>query len=326
MSHGRGAARRNGLLRRLLAATAIGVTAVSALALFGRSFWIFELMSHFRLQWLAVELPLLLVFLWQRDGWLLALTAPLTVVNASALIDYWPRSSSGVVTSTGPVLDLWSVYLYIKNHDYGRFLSLAKTQLPDVLVLLEVDAGWAAALDALTADYPIRVIVPRESSFGIAVLSRLPLIAPATVDLDGAPAIDTGIALGDGHTVRLVAVHLQSPSSASRAAQRNRQLDVLAGLLDGDTRPRIVAGDFNSTPYSPFLADWLDRTGLRDLRRGRGPGASWPTYFPPLAIPIDHYMLSDEFEVVRQQRGPAFGSDHYPLEARLSLRGGQRVH
>jgi endonuclease/exonuclease/phosphatase (EEP) superfamily protein YafD len=323
MIRARGAARRSGPLRGLLAATAIGVTAASVLAVFGRSFWLFELASHFRLQWLTVQLLLLVVLLSWRHWTLVALTLPLTIVNAAALADYWPRPGGDL--GPGAVVELWSANLYARNTDHGRFIARVREAQPALLVLQEVDTRWADALMPLAAVYPHQMVVARDGPFGIAVLSRVPLLAPTVVDLRGAPAIDTGVMLSDGREFRLVAVHLRPPSSAALAAERNRQLDELAALLQGDIRPRMVVGDFNSTPYSPLLADWLGQTGLRDSRRGRGPGMSWPTYFPPLGIPIDHCMLSDDVDVIGVRRGPAFGSDHFPLEVRLSLRGGQPV-
>ena len=83
----------------------------------------------------------------------------------------------------------------------------------------------------------------------------------------------------------------------------------------------IIAGDFNVTPYSPVLVNWLERTTLTDARRGRGFGMSWPTSVPVLGIPIDHVFVSEDFLVDAHYYGPAFGSDHYPVLTRLSLRG-----
>ena len=78
----------------------------------------------------------------------------------------------------------------------------------------------------------------------------------------------------------LFGVHLRSPTTPRRGAYRDRQLDLLEELLAAQSGPVAVMGDFNVTPYSPFYADWLAKTGLTDTRRGRTLSPSWPTYLP----------------------------------------------
>ncbi|HSG65741.1 MAG TPA: endonuclease/exonuclease/phosphatase family protein, partial [Gammaproteobacteria bacterium] len=104
------------------------------------------------------------------------------------------------------------------------------------------------------------------------------------------------------------------------AAERNAQLERLLPLVDVAAGPVVVTGDFNATPYSPYLRDWLERTRLEDPRRGRGIGITWPTMLPLLGIPIDHCLVSEHFIVAESRQGVAFGSDHYPVFTRLILR------
>jgi endonuclease/exonuclease/phosphatase (EEP) superfamily protein YafD len=118
---------------------------------------------------------------------------------------------------------------------------------------------------------------------------------------------------------------LSAPTSARRAAQRNRELELLAehrATIDG---PLVVAGDFNVTPYSPFYADWLAQTRLRDTRYHRTFGATWPTYLPFLGIPIDHIAVSPEFQTIAHRRLPNFDSDHYGILAEIALQGSAKT-
>ncbi|MCO1498264.1 hypothetical protein, partial [Limosilactobacillus reuteri] len=68
-----------------------------------------------------------------------------------------------------------------------------------------------------------------------------------------------------GGPVEVYAVHLASPPRPSRAAQRNTQLRRLADRIAAadPALPRIVAGDLNITPYSPYFGDLLRDAGLR---------------------------------------------------------------
>ena len=307
------------LLDVLLVTVTLGAVAVSALAMLAESFWVLELLTHFRLQYLAVQLPLLLICLWARRWLLLAMLAPFTAVNGAAVAPYWPRET--VVVAAPDAVEVMTANLYGGNYDYSRFVDVVERERPDVLLLLEYNSRWGSALVPLSAEYPHRIVAEREDYFGIALFSRVPLIRASVVDLLGVPAIDARLDLGADAAARIIGVHLKPPMSALGASERNAQIDLVGKLAVEESGPLIVAGDFNVTPYSPVLANWLERTELTDARRGRGFGASWPSSLPVLGIPIDHVLISEDFLVTAHYYGPAFGSDHYPVVTRLSLRG-----
>jgi endonuclease/exonuclease/phosphatase (EEP) superfamily protein YafD len=165
------------------------------------------------------------------------------------------------------------------------------------------------------------MLEPRRGGYGIALLSQSPLRRAEIVDLAGMPAVDVELVHG-GQTLRLLGVHLRSPPGAARFAQRRQQYSGLTELLQARPQPTIVTGDFNTTPFSPLLTDWLRDNRVRDAARGRGYLYTWPTFLPILGIPIDHCFVTQEFQVLAHDRLPAIGSDHYPLLTRLSLTNG----
>lgn len=82
----------------------------------------------------------------------------------------------------------------------------------------------------------------------------------------------------------------------------------------------LVAGDFNSTPNSPFIREWMKR-GLQDCQReaGAGPGFSFPVAGSFRGIPIgplvriDYIWHTADLECLAIEVGAAGGSDHLPL-------------
>jgi endonuclease/exonuclease/phosphatase family metal-dependent hydrolase len=166
------------------------------------------------------------------------------------------------------------------------------------------------------------VLLPDAGAFGIALLSRLPLRDVRPFWLESTHAIDARIATPDG-ALRLIGVHLRPPTTAAGAAERSRQLDALAGIVEEAGEPLAIAGDFNLTPYSPYFTRWLRETRLRDTRTGSGLGFTWPTFLPVVGIPIDHCIVSPEVAVAAFRRLPAFGSDHYPIVVELIMEGEQ---
>jgi len=97
---------------------------------------------------------------------------------------------------------------------------------------------------------------------------------------------------------------------------RSAQARTLRRLIEDETVPVIVAGDFNSTPH-----DWayhhLTET-MQDVYSLRGPvgGATYPSNRP--LVRIDHVLVSDEWEAVDARILDArMTSDHRPVVVQL---------
>jgi endonuclease/exonuclease/phosphatase (EEP) superfamily protein YafD len=117
---------------------------------------------------------------------------------------------------------------------------------------------------------------------------------------------------------------LSAPVSRRRAAARNQQLVELAARSAAVAGPLIVAGDFNTTPYSPYFADWLEAARLTDSRRGRTLSPSWPTMLRWVGIPIDHVAVNDGVTILSHRRLPNFESDHFGALVQVALRGAEQ--
>jgi len=303
----------------LIAALVLASIVVSLFGVLGNLSWIFELLSHFRVQIFAAQLALLVMLAVRRRWVIAAILVPVAAANAGVLMPYWPQTNAAL--AAGPGLKVMTANVHVGNREHARFLELAMREDPDLILLLEVDRAWTRALAPLAARYPHTVSAPREDAFGIALLSRVPITDQHIVDLRGSPAIDAQITTAAGSALRFIGVHLRAPTSARRAASRDEQLAELAQIARQIDQPLIVAGDLNLTPYSPKFADLIEASKLSDTRAGRGWTFSWPTYLPILGIPIDHCLISEHFTVAEHYRGAGFGSDHYPILTQLFIEG-----
>lgn len=305
----------------LAGAAALTIVATVA-ALAGKAWWGLELFTHFRAQYLAAQVVLFVPLLAQRRlRWCFALGA-CALLNAVPLVPYLPVGAAAVAEPASQgAIEIMSVNVEARNTRHERLMQIVRDEAPDVIVLVEFTHRWKRLLEPLFHDYPHRLLLPEEHAFGIGLLSRYPLIDAQPLELGTTPAVDARIE-GPGGELRVIGVHLRPPTTSGSAAERNRQLEQLAGLVRASESPLTVCGDFNITPYSPYFADWLLDTGFRDARGGRGPGISWPTFLPILGIPIDHCVVSPELTVVDFRRLPRFGSDHYPVLATLTLEQG----
>ncbi len=303
--------------RRSLACdlAACGLAAVTLAGFAGGWHWLLDLTSHFRWYWLVAALAWGVVA-GRRCGraGIVCLTLAIAA-NAWAILPAWLPPSGG--TDGGESLELVSLNVFAHNADKDRTLAYLRRRGADVVVLVEIDAAWAEALESLAALYPHRVVEPREDLFGVAVLSQLPLESPRVEEFAaGPPAIVTGVRRGERGCL-LVAAHPPAPISAAWSARRDAQLEAIGDLAAADERPVIVAGDLNATPWSHGFRRLVAARGLRDSAAGRGLQATWNARHWAPRIPIDHVVVSPEIRVLARAVGPDVGSDHLPVEATL---------
>jgi endonuclease/exonuclease/phosphatase (EEP) superfamily protein YafD len=299
-----------------------GSSAASLVALAGEWNWVAELFTHFRLYYLLAQGLLLIAFLNTRRYRWLAVTVVLAVPNAWYVGPYlWPLlngSGSDIAQQGAP--QLITLNLSYRNQEVARTIEYIEGVNPEVVVLSEYTPAWHGYLEPALSEWPHRVLRPRTTPFGMAIYSRAPLANVESLDL-GVPGVENlHVELVD-RGIDLYAIHLLPPTSPSRARGRNAQLDALARKLAQATRPRLVTGDLNLTPFSPHFELLLATSQLEDARRDQGVHVTWPALPLPLWIPIDHALADREAGVLDVRTGPAFGSDHFPLEIRLAPRG-----
>lgn len=150
-------------------------------------------------------------------------------------------------------------------------------------------------------------------TWGLAVLTRLPVARTTTVEMGRLPgdrarrgALVLDVELG-GTEVVVAGTHMShlvtgSPVQYSRL---RRALDAHAG-----SRPAVLAGDMNL--WGPPLVALLP--GWRRAVKGR----TWPAWRPHSHV--DHVLVRG-LEIVEGGVLPDAGSDHRPVRATLRVRG-----
>ena len=279
----------------------------------GRLWWVFDLTCHFRLH-LALWLGALTVVWAMRRHWrITAVCGVAAAVNATlVLLLLWPAGQRAA--SAGTRLRLASINVHTENERGDLLLEFLRHSEADAILLMEVNERWMNALEPLRTNYSQIIADPREDNFGIALFSRLPLTNSAVVELGKAevPSIVTAITVG-GQNVFLLGTHPLPPGSAENSRLRNEQFREIAGRVCSSKTPAIVLGDLNSTPWSPYFADLLNDSGLKNTSQGRGLFGSWPTWLPFARIALDHCLVSASIRVINKQLGPRVGSDHLPV-------------
>lgn len=303
-------------LRRLIGAASIALIALNVISLAARYNHWAELTTHFRLQYLicAIVGAIALGALGSRRV--------LTALIAVALFNAWsvkPYFAHNAESFAGPSLRLLHANVQTSNTDAAALLSLIEAEKPDVIFLQEIDQRWLNDLRPLDELYRASSVLARPDNFGIAAYSRIPTrFDLETLSAGRVPVIRARVQVGSA-PLDILSMHTFPPISPSLAELRNLQLAEAAQLLSATAPARMLIGDLNISPWSPFFSDLKDITGLRDARKGFGLLPSWPQQIAFMKIPIDHCLVSKQIRIRDIRRGPSIGSDHLPIIVDLNI-------
>ena len=289
---------------------------------FGQRFFFAELLANFRIQFLVLFVVLLVLSRFAKSS------ASLVVCLAIACA--WAGWESGqfyLPVQQPPAgkttIRLMSYNVLATNWEFQSAVDEVRKQDPDIVAILEYANLWHQAFDALNESHPYQHRDPRWHGYGIAVFSKFPLenaeSIPLTEDVIDNPAVSVTVRV-DGQPIRIMATHVMSPTNRFRLELRNRQFDEIADYLNRDDTEKILVGDMNCNPSSRYLTKLIRETNLRDSRYGFGLHPSWPSSVWPLAVPIDHVLVSKSIHVHNRFLGGAGGSDHRPVIVDISVR------
>ena len=310
-------------LDRLLVFCAAVVVIVNVLPLGARLFWILELTTHFRVQYVLVTVAVLALAALRRRWGLVAVLALVGAISAAPVLPYVPRSfGAEAVAVPGAALKVLTVNVSYRQFKERQLLEIVREANPDIVVVQELTPHAERVLADLDTAFPYVRKFPADRQYGIGLWSRYELESGGTIALGRLPAIEARVR-GPSGTFTVIGVHLSAPMTPRRAAARNQQLTELAARAAAVQEPLIVAGDFNTTPYSPYFADFLQAAGVTDSRRGRTISTSWPTMLRWAGIPIDHVAVNDGFSILSHRRLPDFESDHFGALVEVALRDGE---
>jgi endonuclease/exonuclease/phosphatase (EEP) superfamily protein YafD len=304
-------------LKGLFQAAALVTTLVSIVTVLPVEHHALQLFTNFRLQYLAASAVLLLVLTaWGEMRYSVVLLL-VTVLNAIFVLPWYFGEPP---TAEGTDVKVLLANILSSNEDPAPLLELIEAEQPDLVILLEVSPRWAQALPVLGNSFAHSIVEPRNGNFGIAMYSKLPVTAAATIDSSplGFPTIVATLDVG-GKSLQVVGTHPMIPIGGQNYDARNVQLDAISRLLQKGTGPRLLLGDLNTTIWDMQYGALENRTWLRNVRHGFGMLPTWPTYMWPAMIPIDHMLVSDDIGVKDVHTGPAIGSDHLPLIATITL-------
>ena len=207
------------------------------------------------------------------------------------------------------------------NDDTQKLVALVEEKQPDILITLETDKKWEAALHQIESDYPYTVKVPLDNLYGMHLYSKLELIDPDIkyLIIDDIPSIHTQMRLQSGRVIWLYCLHPMppSPTEADKSTTRDAELLMVGKHIKENDQTAILAGDLNDVAWSKTTRRFQRISGLLDPRIGRHFINTFHVKYPFLRWALDHIFHSACFTVVDIKRMPSIGSDHFPVMTTL---------
>ncbi|WP_102957795.1 endonuclease/exonuclease/phosphatase family protein [Mangrovicella endophytica] len=294
------------------------VTGIRALNLavactfFGDVVPLFDTLAHFRAHLTLLCLAAVALLAVWRLNRLALVTAFVAAVSISSI---WPFAVPPQASAAGTGeahYRLLQMNLRFDSPDQAAAVRLIEETAPDVITLQEASVEWDATIEALKDRYPHQFACEESPWRDALILSRRPFMAGDSGACNLSGNFAGRVVDFDGRPVTIGAQHLRWPWPG----RQWRQLDELTETLGALAGARLIAGDFNATPWSAAMRSYAARSGTQIIG---GIGPTWLTAMLPSALrgwiglPIDNVLASQEVRVVAVERLPATGSDHLPV-------------
>lgn len=310
-------------LRVFLAAATAGLLVVTAFVLFARLWWAFDLFTHFRVQYFVAAAVLAVTALIVRAYPAAAVGAAIALGHGLVIKNLWLADGVPRPDGSGMPLRVISANVFNSNPTPEKVLDFVRREEGDIVILIDAERDrWQPVLAEIGALYPYRAPETWSQGGPIILFSRFPVLRHDNIQPPHGqrPYLEADLAV-DGRTTTVFGVHPASPAITDPAdsRQRNRSLNYIGDTIEERIRPLIVAGDFNTTPWSPHFRDLIAASGLRNAAQGNGLIVTWPRQFWPARVPIDHVLVRGPIAVEEVRRGASIGSDHFPIIADLWL-------
>jgi len=221
-------------------------------------------------------------------------------------------------------LTLYTANVLQKNKKRQTVIEQLKKYEPDIILLTEVNHPWLNIVSqAISNNYPYKVEVPKDNTYGMLLYSKIELIDPKIKYLvsDSIPSIHTKAIMNQGDTIQIHAIHPTPPMPQENplSTDRDTEMMMIAKMALDSNYPVLVIGDFNDVAWSITSKLFQNVSRLGDIRKGRGLYNTYDANNFLLRWPLDHIFISNDFRLQSVKRCEDINSDHFPLYTNLTL-------
>lgn len=296
---------------------------ITLLSFWGHYFYIFELLSHFKQQYLFLFLLSIGFFslFFRRKytrKWLIVSIIGFSL-NALVIFPLYLAPTALKTPTENKQFSLLLSNVLTSNPSKQKLVKLIQQQQPTFVIALEIDTLWANVLKEIKTDYPYQRVIPRSDNFGIALYSKHPFDHIDIVDFanNDIPSISATVKI-DGKEIRIIATHPLPPFNEMFTLEQKDHFQALAQYINRNKTPIIVAGDLNTTFWSSAYKQLMTSSALKNTRQGHGIIPSWSVN-SILQLPLDHVLISQQVQTINIQTMESIDSDHLPIYVELTF-------
>lgn len=208
---------------------------------------------------------------------------------------------------------------------------------PDIMAFQEYYNGELRVAE----NFPHKYLKVKEKNaeFGLAILSKFPIIHSASVDFptkSNNNAIYADIVVGSD-TIRVINVHFQSYSlkpkfddleqehskrvflgMSNTFVKQQEQMEMVLEVVKESPYRSIIMGDFNNTAYS-YIYREIRSEGFNDAYKEEGNGFGRSFDFDYFPLRIDYIMPEESIEILTFETKEVHYSDHFPIMSNVKL-------
>ncbi|MBZ9936519.1 endonuclease/exonuclease/phosphatase family protein [Mesorhizobium sp. BR1-1-16] len=317
------------ILRFVFDASLVPIAVLVIVGRWGQQDWLFEMTNFFRPHIAVAALLFVLLAVTTTSVPRIAVSV---LIFGAALVPLISTGLPKAVAAAEGNLRVMTANVLRTNTDFDRFRQVVAGADPDIVVMNEAVPAWRPTATSLPG---LGYVTQPDPNSSVVVVSRYPMrSAPVQLVPAAAPDGRTGGARavrveidrpGAIRPLVLYAIHAPTTRLARGWSTRNAYLNQIAGriLREPVGTDVIMAGDWNTSYWSPTLASILRKSGLVTTEPGPWPQ---PTRFfrefglpPALGTPIDRIAVSKDIGLAGIKVSKPFGSDHLAVIAELAI-------
>ncbi|MFT6964176.1 MAG: endonuclease/exonuclease/phosphatase (EEP) superfamily protein YafD [Flammeovirgaceae bacterium] len=217
----------------------------------------------------------------------------------------------------GKKLSLITANVLQTNDNYEGFLEFVKSHNPDFVLAMETDQKWDEGLMPMEKEYSYTVKATLDNMYGMQLYSKMEIKDSEIeylVEKD-VPSINCKLKFTENANVWLHCIHPAPPSPTENetSEERDAELMIVGKRIANQHETMIVCGDLNDVAWSETSRLFKKLTGLLDSRIGRWIYPTFHANYLFLRFPLDHLFHSADMNVMKIERLPYYGSDHFAM-------------
>ncbi|MCS6761764.1 MAG: endonuclease/exonuclease/phosphatase family protein [Candidatus Devosia symbiotica] len=321
-------------IRLCLVSGAFLAASLSIAGLFGFAMPVLDLLNHAQILLFPTTLVGLAIVALALRGALRSVAVIYAFVgfatSANVIVpEFVAALRARLVAPTTQTVKMMTHNLFGLNYDMAQVVAAFRSEDTDIIVLQEYFGEQTSDLHSrLLKDYPYFVRCRGGKRANLGLYSRIPFEQVQ----DHACPDNAYVMNRTGHILVRFTVPGDKPFSVLTThmdwplpvARQREQLAALSAVVADIEGPLIVAGDFNSTPWSYALRDFVASNGLvrETVNLVTYPMRffyfdAWRDMIP--FLPLDHVMTRGGVVVYELHAGHRTASDHLPVVFSFSV-------